>query len=215
LAHLSEDENLLRAFNEGKDVHTRTAALIFGVGEEQVLAEQRRIAKTINFGVMYGMSAFRLANELRISRSDASAFIAAYFKTYSGVRNYIEALIAKTERTGYASTLLGRRRYIPAINSRNKTEQAGAQRVAVNTPIQGSAADIVKIAMLKLDAALTATKSPARLLLQVHDELILECPKDAAEATCAIVRREMENAVKLKVPLKVSVEAGKSWGDFH
>ena len=180
-----------------------------------MLPEQRRIAKTINFGVMYGMSAFRLSNELRISRTDAAAFIETYFKTYSGIRDYINSLIKKTEETGYASTILGRRRYIPAINSGNKTEKAAAERVAVNTPIQGSAADIVKTAMLKLDKALCAAASPARLLLQVHDELILECPKDAAKETAQLVKGEMENAIELKVPLRVSVETGKSWGDFH
>ncbi|MCL2379965.1 MAG: DNA polymerase I [Treponema sp.] len=218
LAHLSEDKNLIEAFTEGKDVHARTAALIFGIDEndeKNIPAEQRRIAKTINFGVMYGMSSFRLANELRISRTEAAAFIEAYFRTYAGVRNYIDGLIRKTEETGYASTILGRRRYIPAINSRNKTEKAAAERVAVNTPIQGSAADIVKTAMLRLDSALAAASSPARLLLQVHDELILECPEDAARETCDLVKREMENAVKLKVPLRVNVETGKRWGDFH
>jgi len=215
LAHLSGDRNLVSAFTEGKDVHARTASLIFGVDEKSVLPEQRRISKTINFGVMYGMSAFRLANELGISRTDATAFIEAYFKTYSGVREYIDSLIKKTEETGFASTILGRRRSIPAINSRNKTEKAAAERVAVNTPIQGSAADIVKTAMLKLDSALSTAKSPARLLLQVHDELILECPKDAAKETTTLVKREMENAVKLTIPLRVSVETGKRWGDFH
>ncbi|MDR0496503.1 MAG: DNA polymerase I, partial [Treponema sp.] len=166
LAHFSGDKNLIAAFAEGKDVHARTASLIFGLDEKDVTGEHRRIAKTINFGVMYGMSAFRLANELRISRTDASAFIEAYFKTYAGVRDYIDNLINKTEDSGYASTILGRRRYIPLINSRNKTEKAAAERVAVNTPIQGSAADIVKTAMLNLDKALIAAASPARLLLQ-------------------------------------------------
>ncbi|GHT69098.1 DNA polymerase I [Spirochaetia bacterium] len=215
LAHLSEDENLLAAFTDGKDVHARTAALIFGIDEKDVHADQRRIAKTINFGVMYGMSAFRLANELSISRTDAAAFIEAYFKTYSGIRRFIEELIAKTEKTGYASTIFGRRRYIQAINSRNKTEKAGAERMAVNTPIQGSAADIVKTAMLNLDKALAASGSPARLLLQVHDELILECPRDAAADTAKLVQEVMEKAVTLKIPLRVSVETGKRWGDFH
>jgi DNA polymerase-1 len=215
LAHLSGDKNLLSAFTEGKDVHARTASLIFGINEKEVSGEQRRIAKTINFGVMYGMSAFRLANELGISRTNAAAFIEAYFRTYSGVKDYIVGLIKKTEETGYASTILGRRRTITAINSRNKTEKAAAERIAVNTPIQGSAADIVKTAMLNLDRALAAASSPARLLLQVHDELILECPKDAAKETTALIEKEMENAVKLKIPLRVSVETGKRWGDFH
>jgi DNA polymerase-1 len=131
------------------------------------------------------------------------------------VRLFIEQLIERTEETGYASTILGRRRYIQAINSRNRTEKAGAERIAVNTPIQGSAADIVKTAMLNLDKKLTALKSPAKLLLQVHDELILECPEEAVAETSELVRREMENAVKLKVPLRVSVETGKRWGEFH
>ncbi|MDR1909011.1 MAG: DNA polymerase I, partial [Spirochaetaceae bacterium] len=146
LAHLSGDGNLVSAFTEGKDVHARTASLIFGIPEKDVDGGQRRIAKTINFGVMYGMSAFRLANELNISRTEAAAFIDAYFRTYAGVRGFIDSLIKKTGETGYVSTILGRRRYIRAINSRNKTERAAAERVAVNTPIQGSAADIVKTA---------------------------------------------------------------------
>ena len=218
LTHLSQDKNLMDAFKEGVDVHSRTAALIFGLSEKDVPADKRRIAKTINFGVMYGMSAFRLSNELGISRSDAAAFINAYFATYSGVSSFIQRLIKHTEETGYASTILGRRRYIPAINSRNKTEKAAAERVAVNTPIQGSAADIVKTAMLKLDKKLA--KSPrhswnARLLLQVHDELILECPDAEAEETARMVQQEMEKAVTLTIPLRVSVETGKSWGEFH
>jgi len=215
LAHLSQDENLIAAFRDGTDVHARTAALIFGTPEEQVKNDQRRIAKTINFGVMYGMSAFRLANELGISRSDASKFIEAYFNTYSGVRRFIEELISKTEDCGYASTILGRRRYIRTINSRNKTEKAAAERVAVNTPIQGSAADIVKTAMLRLDKRLAVEKSPARLLLQVHDELILECPQKIADKTAGIVRDEMEKAMTLSIPLRVSVETGTRWGGFH
>jgi DNA polymerase-1 len=215
LTHLSEDENLVAAFREGKDVHSRTAALIFGVPEAQVRPDQRRIAKVINFGVMYGMSAFRLSNELGISRTEAASFIDAYFKTYAGVRRYIDVLIRKTEETGFAATIFGRRRYIPAINSRNKTEKAAAERVAVNTPIQGSAADIVKTAMIRLDRALTEKKSPARLLLQVHDELILECPREAVAETAALTREVMEQAVTLTIPLRVTVETGRRWGDFH
>jgi DNA polymerase-1 len=215
LAHLSQDENLLAAFKDGTDVHARTAALIFGVGEDKVKPEQRRMAKTINFGVMYGMSAFRLSNELGISRTDAANFITAYFNTYSGVRRFIEELIKKTESCGYVSTILGRRRYIPTINSRNKTEKSAAERIAVNTPIQGSAADIVKTAMLNLDRRLAAGESKARMLLQVHDELILECPEDTAAQTAKLVKTEMEQAVKLSVPLRVSVETGSRWGSFH
>ncbi len=215
LAHLSGDAGLCEAFREGRDVHRRTAALIFGLSEEQVAADQRRIAKTINFGVMYGMSAFRLSNELGIPRSDAQAFIDAYFRTYAGIRDFIDRTVRETEVRGYAETILGRRRYIPTINSRNKTEKAAAERVAVNTPIQGSAADIVKLAMLRIDRALSEAASPARLILQVHDELILECPAETAEPLAAMVKREMEGAVALKVPLRVGVETGLRWGDFH
>jgi DNA polymerase-1 len=215
LAHLSEDANLIAAFKEGKDVHARTAALIFGIDETHVQGDQRRIAKTINFGVMYGMSAFRLANALGISRSHAAAFIETYFKTYAGIRSLIDELIKKAEESGYATTILGRRRAIPAINSRNKTEKAGAEREAVNTPIQGSAADIVKTAMVRLDQRLIAENSPARMLLQVHDELILEVPEAHAAETIKLVQHEMETAITLKVPLRVSVETGIRWGDFH
>jgi DNA polymerase-1 len=215
LAHLSQDNNLISAFRENRDVHARTASLIFGIDENEVKTEQRRMAKTINFGVIYGMSAFRLSNELNISRSEAHNFISAYFNTYSGVRQFIEDTIKKTEQTGYVTTISGRRRYVPTINSHNKTEKSAAERVAVNTPIQGSAADIVKMAMLKLDKRLTAEKSNARLLLQVHDELILECPKSDAEKTSILIKTEMEQAIALSIPLRVSVETGGRWGDFH
>jgi DNA polymerase-1 len=215
LAHLSEDKNLVSAFKDDKDVHARTASLIFGINESEVKSDQRRIAKTINFGVIYGMSAFRLANELNISRTDAQNFISAYFNTYSGVRKFIEDTIKKTEQNGYVTTIFGRRRYIPTINSGNKTEKAGAERIAVNTPIQGSAADIVKTAMIRLDKRLTAEKSKARLLLQVHDELILECPEKDADKTVKLIKEEMEQAASLSIPLRVSVETGNRWGDFH
>jgi len=220
LAHLSQDENLISAFKDDRDVHTRTASLIFGINENEVKSDQRRMAKTINFGVIYGMSAFRLANELNISRTDAQNFINAYFYTYSGVRKFIEETIKKTEQHGYVTTISGRRRYIPTINSRNKTEKSAAERIAVNTPIQGSAADIVKTAMINLDKRLAQKKSniaslDLRLLLQVHDELILECPKDQTESAIALIKTEMENAAKLSIPLRVSIETGSRWGDFH
>jgi len=215
LAHLSQDKNLISAFKENRDVHARTASLIFSIDENEIKPEQRRMAKTINFGVIYGMSAFRLANELNISRTEAQNFINAYFNTYSGVRQFIENTINKTEQTGYVTTISGRRRYIPTINSHNKTEKSAAERIAVNTPIQGSAADIVKMAMLNLDKKLTEEKSKARLLLQVHDELILECPKSDAEKTSLLVKTEMEQAAVLSIPLRVSVETGSRWGDFH
>jgi len=226
LAHLSQDKNLLSAFKEEKpaqggeakgfqDVHVRTAALIFGIDERDVKSEQRRIAKTINFGVIYGMSAFRLANELNISRTEAQDFIAAYFNTYSGVRRFIDDIIAKTEKTGYVTTIAGRRRYVPTINSRNKTEKSAAERITVNTPIQGSAADIVKNAMINVDRRLKKERCSVKMLLQVHDELILECPQEEADEAIRLVKEEMENAVKLSIPLRVSAEKGSRWGSFH
>jgi DNA polymerase-1 len=215
LAHLSQDENLVAAFKSGADVHKRTAGLIFGVEPDAVTADMRRVAKTINFGVMYGMSAFRLANELRIPRGQAAGFINSYFETYAGVAAFIAETKAKAAETGYVETIMGRRRYIRAISSSNKLERAGAERIAVNTPIQGSAADIVKAAMLRVDSALIREKLKTRLLLQVHDELILEAPKAEVAKVRDLVKREMEAVAALAVPLRVSVESGASWGDFH
>lgn len=217
LAHLSGDQNMCKAFTEGTDVHRATAALIFGVSPQAVTPEMRRTAKTINFGVIYGMSAFSLAKDLGISRTQAQNFIEMYFKTYSGVSNFMAGVIAGAESTGFVSTMFGRRRPIMNINSRNKLEKSGAERIAKNTPIQGTAADIVKNAMLDVSQALSSEQSPARLLLQVHDELIFECPDNQSEIdkTIALIRDKMENAVKLSVPLRVSIEYGKNWGEFH
>ncbi len=215
LAHLSGDANLVEAFKSGVDVHRKTASLIFGVESDDVTGDMRRVAKTINFGVMYGMSAFRLANELRIPRGQAAGFINMYFETYSGVNAFIAEVKAKARETGFVETIMGRRRYIRGIGSSNKLELAGAERIAVNTPIQGSAADIVKGAMLRIDAALPAEAPGARLLLQVHDELIFEAPIGEVAAVRALAKREMESVIELAVPLRVSVESGPSWGDFH
>ena len=217
LAHLSGDKNMCQAFIEGTDVHKATAALIFGVKPEEVTAEMRRTAKTINFGVIYGMSAFRLANDLGISRTQAAQFISSYDQLYAGITNFKAQTILNAETNGYVETILGRRRPIMNINSRNKVEKAGAERMAINTPVQGSAADIVKKAMIEVDSALKEMNNGAKLLLQVHDELILECPdvQKTIEETIALVKDKMENAVKLNVPLRVSIEHGKNWGEFH
>ena len=215
LAHLSGDDELKSVFQKGGDVHRRTAALIFDVSEDQVSAEQRRIAKTINFGVMYGMSGFRLARELNIPRGKADNFIKAYFQRYSGINSFIQKTVEEAERRGYVETMLGRRREISEINSRNKTEKSGAERIAVNTPIQGTAADIVKLAMIKIDQEIGKRRLPLEMLLQIHDELIFEVPAAEAEEMMDFVRRHMEEAVELSVPLKVSVEIGESWGDLH
>ena len=217
LAHLSQDQNMCNAFISGTDVHKATAALIFGVPQEEVTPQMRRTAKTINFGVIYGMSAFRLANDLGISRTQAAEFIENYFKTYSSVNDFINSTIQKTEETGFVQTIFGRKRQIANINSKNKLEKSGAERMAVNTPVQGSAADIVKKAMLDVSKALEEENTQAKLILQVHDELLVECPDNpqTIEKTISIIKEKMENAVKLNVPLKVSIEYGKNWGEFH
>lgn len=217
LAHLSGDKNMCKSFNEGTDVHKATAAMIYGVEPDAVTPDMRRTAKTINFGVIYGMSAFRLAQDLGISRTQASMFIDNYFKMYADINNFINSTISSAEEKGYVETILGRRRPILAINSRNKIEKGAAERIAVNSPVQGSAADIVKKAMLGVTQALKESGSKAKLLLQVHDELIFECPDDqkTIDETIALIKDKMENAVKLSVPLRVSVEYGKNWGEFH
>ena len=163
------------------------------------------------------MSAFRLSNELGIPRTQAASFIESYFKTYASIRQFINTTVSAAEKNGYVETIFGRRRPIMNINSRNKLEKAGAERIAVNTPVQGSAADIVKQAMLDVDAALRQAHSEAHLLLQVHDELIFECPDDkkTIDGTVALIQDKMEHAVKLRVPLRVSIETGKNWGEFH
>jgi DNA polymerase-1 len=215
LAHLSGDRALSTAFREGKDVHSQTGSLIFGVPDAEVTPEQRRIAKTINFGVMYGMSAFRLSRELKIPRALADEFIAAYFMKYSAIRQFIDATTEEAKKNGYVRTLIGRIRPIPGIDSRNRTEQQAAQRIAVNTPIQGTAADIVKKAMLAVRARLDRERLESRLILQVHDELVFEVPETEISVMSKLVREEMERAVTLKVPLRVSVETGGSWGALH
>jgi DNA polymerase I len=215
LAHLSGDPGLKEAFTKNADIHKRTAALILGVPESEVSADKRRMAKTINFGVIYGMSAFRLANELKIPRGQAQEFIDAYFETYKGVREFTKKTVEEAEKSGSVKTILGRLRFVDGIASKNKTEKAGAERIAVNTPIQGSAADIVKVAMLAVHKALRERAPEAKILLQVHDELIIECPREIAETVKEIAKREMEKAIELSVPLRVSVESALSWGEMH
>ena len=217
LAHLSGDKNLAGAFINGIDVHKSTAALVYNVSPEEVTPQQRRFAKTVNFGVMYGMSAFRLAKDLNISRTEAKGFIDRYFATYSQVKGVLEKTKDDARANGYVEPIMGRRRYIPDINSGNKLIQQGAERIAINTPIQGSAADIVKTAMLKVQQKIEETASPLKMLLQVHDELIFECPDTPEEIQKALelIREQMEGAVKLNVPLRVSIEYGRNWGEFH
>ncbi|MCA1754655.1 MAG: DNA polymerase I [Spirochaeta sp.] len=215
LAHLSQDPGLLAAFRSGQDVHSSTASDLFGVNLDEVSADQRRVAKTINFGVMYGMSAFRLAGELGIPRGRAAEFIESYFAKYSGIRSFIDATVAEAEQQGVVRTMFGRQRVLHDINNRNKTVKAGAERIAVNTPIQGTAADIVKRAMVLVRNRLEREHLQTRMLLQVHDELILEAPEAERESAEAVLREEMPRAVELSLPLRVNVASGYSWGDLH
>jgi DNA polymerase-1 len=215
LAHLSGDTMLKEAFRQDKDIHRQTAAVLFGVSEPEVTVEQRRIGKTINFGVIYGMSAFRLARDLRIPRRDADEFIRRYFERYAGVDRFIKQTVREAERSGFVQTIMGRRRPISRINSRNRTEKMAAERVAMNSPIQGSAADIVKQAMIDVTRALGEQKLKSRLLLQVHDELIFEVPEAELKQAQDLVKQRMEQAVVLSVPLRVSLEVGPTWGDIH
>lgn len=215
LAHLSGDPGLCHAFKNGQDVHKQTASLIFGTSPEAISSDERRIAKTINFGVMYGMSAFRLSNELKIPRKDAAAFIDAYFERYQSVRSFIDDTIAEAEKKGGVTTMMGRYRTIRGINSRNKTEKQGAERAAVNSRIQGSAADIVKKAMVELDLILMQRLPDCQMLLQVHDECIFQVPLDKVEEASQIIRETMENTVSLNIPLTVNIEKGRRWGEIH
>ena len=215
LSWMAKDPGLMEAFLSGEDVHKYTAALIYEKPVEEVNPHERRVAKTINFGIMYGMSAFRLSNELGITRSEAKEFIDKYFQRYSGVRQFVESTVKSAEEKGYVSTYWGHMREITGINSRNKTEKAAAERTAVNTVIQGTAAEIMKKAMISVDGALKEGKYKTKLLLQVHDELIFQVPLDEADEVEKLIKEKMENVVKLPVPLRSSVERGYSWGDMH
>ena len=210
LAHMAGDEELRKAFIEGLDVHRYTASLIFNKSVDDVSHSERQIAKTINFGIMYGMSAFRLSNELSIPRKDAQDFINLYFERYSGIKSFVERTVKSAEELGYVETLFKHRRVIQGINSKNKTEKNAAERVAVNTVIQGSASEIMKRAMIAL-----SEKDKSYLVLQVHDELIFECPRSEMEEVEERVKSVMEGTTRLSIPVRASVEHGECWGDMH
>ena len=214
LAHLSKDENLLDAFKKGQDIHTRTAAEVFGVAMEDVTSQMRRSAKAVNFGIVYGISDFGLARDLGITRKEAKNYIEEYFKRYKGVHGYINNTIAKAREDGYVTTLLNRRRYLPDIFSSNKMVRAFGERTAMNTPIQGSAADIIKIAMIKCQEFIFEQGLPVEMLLQVHDELIFECPETMYKEVATSIVKIMENAYNLEVPLTVDAKYGLNWYDL-
>ena len=214
LAHFSKDPAFLDAFRAGVDIHRRTAAEVFGVAEAEVTGEQRRIAKAINFGLVFGQTSFGLAQTLHIPRGDATAYIESYFKRYGSIRAHMDAMIADAKRTESVSTLLGRTRPLPGINAKRPQDRSYAERIARNTPIQGSAADILKLAMLRVARGLSQFPK-VRLLLTVHDELVFEVPEADLEAFRPWVKHEMESAYALDVPLVVDVHSGRTWGDAH
>ncbi len=214
LAHFSKDKNLVQAFRDGADIHTRTASLLMRIPEDEVSEKQRRIAKSINFGIIYGMSAFRLGNELSIPQKQAREFIEEYFIEFSGVSQFIKDVERQTEKDGYTQTLLGRRRSIYTIHSQNKNIKNAANRMAINTTIQGSAADIVKCAMLAVDEELQKQNCKSVIILQIHDEILLECPETELEIVTEILKQKMKKAYTLSVPLSVSISYGKNWGQL-
>ena len=215
MAHLSSDASLLKAFAEDRDIHQATAAEVLGLPADSVSAEQRRSAKAVNFGLIYGMSAFGLARQLGISRGDAQRYVDLYFERYPGVKRYMDETRAQARELGYVETVFGRRLYLPEIRSRNAALRQYAERSAINAPMQGTAADIIKRAMIEVDGWLESSRAPARLIMQVHDELVLEVADEAVEMTVAQLRQHMTAAAELAVPLKVDVGVGRNWDEAH
>lgn len=215
LAHISGDEVLIDTFIKGIDIHRRTASEIFKVPLDKVDEELRRRAKAVNFGIIYGISDFGLARDTGVSRKEAREYIESYLDSYPGVKKYMEEVVEMGKKYGYVETILKRRRYLPELNSGNKTLQALARRMALNTPVQGTSADIIKLAMIKIDRELKDRGLRGKMLLQVHDDLIFEVPRKELEETVQVIRSCMENAIKLKVPLEVSIKAGMNWYDMQ
>ncbi len=215
LAHFSQDGNLISAFLRGDDIHAYTASLITGLPQDTITQELRRVAKTVNFGIMYGQSPYGLAQQLKITNEEAAAFIDNYFQRYPQVRKYLDSIEKFAEENGYVETISGRRRYLPEIESESHQMREAAKRAAVNTPFQGSAADIIKMAMISIHKKLKSQKFSAKMLLQVHDELIFEFPPNEEKKLTDLVRAEMSNVVQLRVPLVVDIGIGSNWGEAH
>jgi DNA polymerase-1 len=215
LAHISGDEGLIDAFNRDIDIHTRTAAELFNIPKESVTEEMRRIAKTVNFGVVYGISPFGLSEALNITPKEAATYIEQYFKKHEGVKNYMDDAVKMARENGYVKTLMGRKRPIPEINSHNTNIRQQAERLAINTPIQGTAADLIKIAMINIWQRLKERDLKTRMILQIHDELLFEVPETELETAKKLITHEMENALSLLVPLKVDMGWGKNWAKAH
>jgi DNA polymerase-1 len=215
LAHVSGDENMIGAFLSGEDIHTATSCRVFGVAPEDVTVEMRKRAKAVNFGILYGMGEYSLAEDLKISRAQAKEYIDSYLSSYPAIDEYLHNVAKDARADGYVTTMLGRRRYIPELAASNKNMQAFGERVARNSPIQGSSADIIKIAMINVAKKLRESGYDAKLLLQVHDELLIESARACADAVLELLKTEMENAVSLSVPLKVEANIGENWLECH
>ena len=215
MAHLSDDEALVKAFHEGLDVHRATAAEVFGVAVDQVSTEQRRYAKVINFGLIYGMSAFGLAKALGIDNTAAKNYITRYFERCAGVKRYMDDTRAQAKAQGYVETVFGRRLYLPEINSPNGPRRAGAERAAINAPMQGTAADLIKLSMVKVQQELDAQHRSIKVIMQVHDELVFEVPESEVDWLKTEVPRWMAEVAQLKVPLLAEVGVGRNWDEAH
>jgi len=215
MAHISQDESLLRAFSEGLDVHRATASEVFGVGVGEVSSEQRRYAKVINFGLIYGMSAHGLAKNLGIDRSAASTYIERYFQRFAGVKRYMDETRAEAKAQGYVETVFGRRLWLPEINSPNGPSRAGAERAAINAPMQGTAADLIKLAMIDVQKALDAEGKSSLIIMQVHDELVLQVPEAELDWVRTQVPALMASVAELRVPLLAEVGSGPNWESAH
>jgi DNA polymerase-1 len=215
IAHLSGDQAMQSAFREGLDIHADTAARVYGVDIKDVTAEMRRNAKAVNFGIIYGMSAFGLAERLKISRSEASEIIKNYYKEYVGIQEYIDRQVDFAKQNGYVETMLGRRRYLRDINSGNSVVRNFAERNAINAPIQGSSADMIKIAMINIDKEMKAKNLKSKMILQVHDELVFDVHKDELETLSEIIKDKMINALPLSIPIEVNLNTGNNWLEAH
>jgi DNA polymerase-1 len=215
LAHISGDENMIAAFRSGEDIHAVTASQVFGVPLEQVTHQMRSNAKAVNFGIVYGISAWSLAQDIGVTNAEARAYMDAYLEKYHGVRDYQKRIVAEAKQKGWVATLYGRRRALPELKSANFSVRSFGERVALNMPIQGTAADIIKLAMVRVHARLKAEALDAKLILQVHDELIVECPESEAETVKTILTEEMQGAAQLSVPLTADANVGASWAEAH
>ena len=213
MAHVANDEAMISSFLSGEDIHTMTAARVFGVAADQVSADLRKKAKAVNFGIMYGIGEYSLSEDLSITRAQAKEYIDSYFEKFPEIRAYLDRVKQQAKELGYVTTIFGRRRYIPELASTNKNLQHFGERIAMNSPIQGTAADIIKIAMIRVDEELKKLGADAELIMQVHDELLIECHRDCAEKVKELLVSCMENAVDLLVPMCVEAHIGNTWFD--